>query len=70
MFGKNGVKDLGLRFKYSLVIYGEYPVDDQPLSATSLRTAIKEAMDFENSIQPVLGLNAIKMFEITLRTRK
>jgi hypothetical protein len=70
MLGGNYVKELGLRFKYSIIIYGERSVNDQLLSATSLRTAIKEAMDFENAIQPVLGLNAIKMFEITPRTRK
>jgi hypothetical protein len=64
MFNGDSVKKLGGRFKYSVVIYGEAIVYNQPLSSTSLKEAIKEAVNFEASLQPTLGLSALKMFEI------
>lgn len=64
MFEKTGAKMCCRNFKYSVIIHKESLVIDQPLAAQSLKKAIDEAMDFECSIQPKLGLNAIKMFEI------
>lgn len=70
MFNGSSVRELGGRFKYTVVIYGETMVENQPLGAASLRAAIHEAMNFEASLQPTLGLNALKMFEITPMERK
>lgn len=65
MFGDKGVKDISGHFKYSIQIYGEVVVDNQPLSSSSLRAAIQEAVNFEAAMQPTLGLQAIKMLEIS-----
>ena len=66
MFGKNGVKTCCGNFNYSIETCGKYFIDNQYIAAKSLKNAINEVMDFECSIQPKLGLNAIKVFEIKL----